>query len=79
MAGTGHRAGPLAGRPLEALEDDWMLGEKLTHEEVDKMIREADIDGDGQKSEGVGRLAEPSLDASRPVASASDVQGQIYK
>ena len=24
------------------------LGEKLTDEEVDKMIREADIDGDGQ-------------------------------
>ena len=24
------------------------LGEKLTDEEVDKIIREADIDGDGQ-------------------------------
>ena len=26
------------------------LGEKLTEEEVDEMIREADIDGDGQVS-----------------------------
>ena len=26
------------------------LGEKLTDEEVDEMIREADIDGDGQVS-----------------------------
>lgn len=26
------------------------LGEKLTDEEVDEMIREADVDGDGQVS-----------------------------
>ena len=26
----------------------WTAGEKLTDEEVDEMIREADIDGDGQ-------------------------------
>ena len=26
----------------------WCVGEKLTDTEVDEMIREADIDGDGQ-------------------------------
>ena len=48
-AESGLRGGVLAGQPLEALEDDWKLGEKLTDEEVDEMIREADIDDGSQE------------------------------
>lgn len=36
------------------------LGEKLTDEEVDEMIREADIDGDGQVNyEGIAIIFLP--------------------
>lgn len=39
------------------------LGEKLTDEEVDEMIREADVDGDGQVS---GRLGESRTRSALP-------------
>jgi len=38
----------LTTSPLRSLRSMTNLGEKLTDEEVDEMIREADIDGDGQ-------------------------------
>jgi len=39
-----HRCTP----PLQLRHVMTNLGEKLTDEEVDEMIREADVDGDGQ-------------------------------
>uniref|UniRef100_A0A8R1XSG6 Calmodulin n=1 Tax=Onchocerca volvulus TaxID=6282 RepID=A0A8R1XSG6_ONCVO len=37
------------------------LGEKLTDEEVDEMIREADIDGDGQVNYEVLAMADDAI------------------
>lgn len=38
----------LKANPLQLRHVMTNLGEKLTDEEVDEMIREADVDGDGQ-------------------------------
>ena len=39
---------PLRAHRHEIMTSNGQVGEKLTDEEVDEMIREADIDGDGQ-------------------------------
>jgi hypothetical protein len=47
------------------------LGEKLTDEEVDEMIREADVDGDGQVNYEVSSWAVSLLCAGGPAAAAA--------
>ena len=55
------------------------LGEKLTQSEVDEMIREADVDGDGQINYGVSLppsfpQPERSLTDSTPAMALSTLQ-----
>ena len=57
--------------PLQLRHVMTNLGEKLTDEEVDEMIREADVDGDGQARTAAGYVLRLPWDCAVPIVSCA--------